>query len=95
MQQVTITLNNPILEKDLLNLSKNSNKSVNHILSDIIEHYLSSYQTIVLKKKEEKDKKMIDDFFEFMENNPISIKTDKITREWIHDNPEKYDLHRQ
>ena len=92
MQQVTITLDNPDLEKDLFDLSKNSNKSVNHIISDIVERYLSSYQAIAKKKKKEKT---AEDFFELMRTHKISLLTDDITREWIHDDPERYDLYRQ
>ncbi len=92
MQQLTLTINNPEVEKMLLDLSKNNNKSVNHIASDIVEGYLSSYQVVRPKKDKQET---TDDFFKLMRTKKISLLTDDITREWIHDNPERNDLHRQ
>ncbi len=91
MQQVTLTFNNPEIEKLLFNLSKKNNSSINYIVSNIIENFIFLYPAL---QKDNKEKTTADDFLKLMENNTISLSNDNITRSWIHNNSNKNDLYR-
>ena len=72
----------------LSDLSKKNNKSINKIVSNIIENFIYLYPSV-----NNKNNKTPKDFLELMNSTTINLENEKITREWIHKNDDK-DLYR-
>ena len=81
MQKLTINIDNPEVEAMLFDLSKNNNKSIDKIVSNIIENFSYLYPSV-----SSKNKKTLKDFIDLINNKTIMLKDEKITKEWIHKN---------
>ena len=65
MQEINIYIDNPKLETILLNVSKQTKKPINNIVSDIIEKYINLY----LKSKSLKKNNLLKQFENLNEHN--------------------------
>jgi len=80
MQQVTLNINNSKIEELLYSISSKEQKSVNKVITDMIEEYINLYSLKISNNKT----KDAEDFIKLMNENTFSAKDLDLSREAIH-----------